>query len=391
VPIHTKISTTTTTATTRRAVGKPNKSMDLTPLSDDDDIAYIVGQKQENRPTKPKAKELIDLSPSNDDVTKTKTTTKVGPLSGTMPSTSTSAKEQEWVGKSRAKTTFEMKRSSAKRGKIDTTMPCSDEDDDLVEILAKAKRQSNNPTTSNKKKYNNDDKFHTLKLPVDMSLEEDDEDLPTPTFSGKHSSTSKTLQHKKRSICYDADKDSEDEDDLLTKPIWRQKLSSGKKPANSASPSSDNSRADRKQTPGSAKKSFPRSPNNGSRSRLVRNLHQRKEQRLSSSTPTSRSSLEDSSNKKRRQYVLSSSSDDEYYKKLPKKKLSQWSTDCEVDSPPEDNVTPPPNSTAATEFDFSSHDENDVIGSSTKKRTILQSKKSKNSNKRRKIQGRVHN
>lgn len=326
---------------------------------DEDGLAYIVRQKL------PKKKGASKGTKENSDTGKPQNTT-AAPRAGTTKAAAPSFSKT-------ATNTVPKKQSSSKRKKIDTTtMPEEDdEDEDITELLAKAKlRRIKSPTTSSEKK-----KSPACNMP--LSSDDNDDDLLAPTFS---------IKYRNRKMGYDADEDSEDEDDLLTKPIWRQTQSTKRTPPSSK-------KRKKQQSPGSVPRSFPsRSPNNESRSRLVHDIqqHQRQER---TSTPTSRSSLEDFSNKKRQGHVLSySSGSDEcsynYGKKKirkQKKPLSQWSTDCEVDSPPEaaeSSVT----RRGRNEFDFSSNDENDQKAegsSSTKKRKILQKKHKK---KRHKIQ-----
>ncbi|KAL3929573.1 MAG: hypothetical protein SGBAC_012147 [Bacillariaceae sp.] len=188
-----------------------------------------------------------------------------------------------------------------------------------------------------------------LGLGSEDSSEDDDEDLLLNTTAVakrntmKQSPTKKkqvlpntTNQQKKSTVpCYDADEDSENDDALLAKPVWFHNHSSERKVK---SPSPSKSRI--KSRPASSdRKTFPKSPGNGSRSRLVQDICRGK-MLFSSPSPTPRKV----SKSPRRQYELSPSSNDKYSDSdisletsgRAKKTRSDWSSDCSVDSPPDE-------------------------------------------------------
>ncbi|CAJ1970370.1 unnamed protein product [Cylindrotheca closterium] len=193
-----------------------------------------------------------------------------------------------------------------------------------------------------------------LGLGSEDSSSDDDEDLLLATLAfatqnakkqspkkKKKVLSNRTNQKKKRTVpCYDADEDSENDEALLAKPVWFHNHSSERK-VKSPSPSKVQTKF--QQTPSSDRKAFPKSPSNASRSRLVQDIR-REKMLFSSPSPTPRKA-----SKPPQQYELSPSSSDtdsdtsilKSGRREKKEKRNDWSSDCSVDSPPEQCIASP--------------------------------------------------
>lgn len=191
------------------------------------------------------------------------------------------------------------------------------------------------------------------------SSDEDDDDelLRTPIFS---SDTTSNQQESKQMRAFEYDADHEDE------------------PFPYASPK------DAKKSRRQSIRPTTKSPNNHTRSRMIRSIQKQRTNKLSPKSPSCKSSS------KQRQYFLSDGSSSEDYTYRPKKKnvaATQWSTDCEVDSPsqsPSPRVPVPKKQNPHDNLDFSSHDECIISERSTKKkrpRQVCASPSKKNMNK----------